>query len=112
MGWKLGRIPEIVLRPLPLAEAFFYCPDVKRAVCLLWGFRYQQLLQPELVLRRLINCSKVVTLEDQYITLMEAAGRVSDEWCREKFIQEADNVLMDINAQVLKNRQEFNSMAA
>ena len=43
---------------------------------------------------------------------MEAAGRVSDEWCREKFIQEADNVLMHINAQVLKNRQEFNSMSA
>ena len=55
---------------------------------------------------------KVVTLEDQYITLMEAAGRVPDEWCREKFIQEADNVLMHINAQVLKNRQDFNSMAA
>ncbi|WP_257928611.1 hypothetical protein [Synechococcus sp. CC9605] len=43
---------------------------------------------------------------------MDAAGWVSDEWCREKFIQEADNVLMHINAQVLKNRQEFNSMAA
>ena len=55
---------------------------------------------------------KVVTLEDQYITLMEAAGRVPDEWCREKFIQEADIVLMHINAQVLKNRQEFNTMAA
>ena len=55
---------------------------------------------------------KYVTLEDQYITLMEAAGRVSDEWCREKFIQEADNVLMHINAQVLKNCQEFYSMAA
>tara|TARA_B100002051_G_scaffold256260_1_gene272624 strand:- start:378 stop:539 length:162 start_codon:yes stop_codon:yes gene_type:complete len=53
-----------------------------------------------------------VTLEDQYITLMESAGRVSDEWCREKFIQEADNVLMHINVQVLKNRQEFNSMSA
>ena len=23
MGWKQGRIPEIVLRPLPLAEVFF-----------------------------------------------------------------------------------------
>ena len=85
---------------------------MKRAVFLLSSFRYQQLLQPELVLRRSINRLKVVTLEDQYITLMEAAGRVSDEWCREKFIQEADNVLMHINAQVLKNRQEFNSMAA
>ena len=58
MGWKLGRIPEIVLRPLPLAEAFFYCPDVKRAVCLLWGFRYQQLLQPVSALPWSIICIK------------------------------------------------------
>ena len=76
------------------------------------GLRYQQLLQLELVLRRSINRLKVVTLEDQYITLMEAAGRVPDEWCREKFIQEADNVLMHINAQVMKNRQELNAMSA
>jgi hypothetical protein len=53
-----------------------------------------------------------VTLEDQYITLMDAAGRVTDEWCREKFIQEADNVLLHINAQVLKNRQELNPLSA
>ena len=53
-----------------------------------------------------------MTLEEQYITLMYAAARVTDEWCREKFIQEADNVLMHINAQVLKNRQELNAMAA
>ena len=53
-----------------------------------------------------------MTLEEQYITLMDAAGRVTDEWCREKFIQEADNVLMHINSQVLKNRQELNAMAA
>ena len=59
-----------------------------------------------------INCIKKVTLEEQYITLMDAAGRVSDEWYREKFIQEADNVLMHINAKVLKNRQEFNAMSA
>ena len=26
MGWKPGRIPEIVLRPLPLAEAFIQLP--------------------------------------------------------------------------------------
>ena len=55
---------------------------------------------------------KYVTLEDQYIILMDAAGRVSDEWCREKFIQEADNILMHINAQVLKNIQELNAMSA
>ena len=55
---------------------------------------------------------KVVTLEDQYITLMNAAERVADQWCREKFIQEADNVLIHINAQVLKNRQELNTMSA
>ena len=42
---------------------------------------------------------------------MDAAGRVSDEWCREKFIQEADNVLMHINAQVLNNREEFNALS-
>ena len=25
MGWKQGRIPEIVWRPLPLAALFFFC---------------------------------------------------------------------------------------
>ena len=55
---------------------------------------------------------KYVTLEDQYIILVDAAGRVSDEWCREKFIQEADNVLTHLNAQVLKNRKESNAMSA
>ena len=53
-----------------------------------------------------------MTLEEQYITLMDAAGRVTDEWCREKFIQEADNILMHINAQVLKKRQELNAISA
>ena len=53
-----------------------------------------------------------MTLEEQYITLMDAAGRVTDEWCREKFIQEADYVLLRLNAQVLKNRQELNAMSA
>ena len=53
-----------------------------------------------------------MTLEEQYITLMDAAGRVTDQWCRDKFIQEADNVLMHINAQVMKNRQELNAMSA
>ena len=53
-----------------------------------------------------------MTLEEQYITLMDAAGWVSVEWYREKFIQEADNVLLQINAQILKNKQEFDSMAA
>ena len=53
-----------------------------------------------------------MTLEEQYITLIDAAERVSDEWCRKKFIVEADNVLMHINAQVLKNRQDFNAMSA
>ena len=52
-----------------------------------------------------------MTLEEQYIILMDAAGRVSDEWCREKFIQEEDNVLIYINAQVLKNRQDFNALS-
>jgi len=53
-----------------------------------------------------------VTLEEQYIALMDAAGRVMGQWYREKFIHEADNVLMHINAQVLKNRQELNAMSA
>ena len=52
-----------------------------------------------------------MTLEEQYVTLMEAAERISDEWCREKFIEEADNVLLQINAQVLKNKQEVDSIA-
>ena len=52
-----------------------------------------------------------MTLEEQYITLMDAAGRVTDQWVREKFIQEADNVLMHINAQVLKNMKEFNALS-
>ena len=52
-----------------------------------------------------------MTLEEQYVALMEAAGRISDEWCREKFIEEADNVLLQINAQVLKNKQEVDSVA-
>ena len=34
MGWKLGRIPEIVLRPLPLAEVFFCLPSCEES-CLL-----------------------------------------------------------------------------
>ena len=53
-----------------------------------------------------------MSLEEQYITLMDAAGRASDEWCRDKFIQEADKVLMHINAQILRNKQEFKTMAA
>ena len=52
-----------------------------------------------------------MTLEEQYITLMDAAGRITYQWCRVKFIQEADNVLMHINAQVLKNRKEFNALS-
>ncbi|AII48866.1 hypothetical protein KR52_06885 [Synechococcus sp. KORDI-52] len=53
-----------------------------------------------------------MTLEEQYITLMNAAGRVPDEWCRDKFVQEADNVLMHIKKQSLSNEQDFKSMAA
>ena len=30
MGWKPGRIPEIVLRPLPLAEVFFMAAQLSR----------------------------------------------------------------------------------
>ena len=53
-----------------------------------------------------------MTLEEQYTTLMNAACRVSDEWCRDKFVQEADNVLMHIKKQALSNEQDFKSMAA
>ena len=52
-----------------------------------------------------------MALEEQYITLMDSAGRGTDQWCRDKFIQEVDTVLMYINAQVLKNRQELNAMS-
>ena len=75
-------------------------------------FRCQSLLRCRLALTFFCQLNRVMTLEEQYITLMDAAGWVSDEWYREKFIQEADNVLLQINAQILKNRQEFDSMAA
>ena len=75
-------------------------------------FRCQSLLRCKLVLTTFTQLNRVMTLEEQYITLMDAAGWVSDEWYREKFIQEADNVLLQINAQILNNRQEFDSMAA
>ena len=75
-------------------------------------FRCQSLLRYKLVLTIFAQLNRVMTLEEQYITLMDAAGWVSDEWYREKFIQEADNVLLQINAQILKNKQEFDSMAA
>ena len=31
MGWKQGRIPEIVLRPLPLAEVFLWLPSCEKS---------------------------------------------------------------------------------
>ena len=35
MGWKQGRIPKIVLRPLPLAEVFFMAaPSCEKSVFL------------------------------------------------------------------------------
>ena len=75
-------------------------------------FRCQSLLRYKLVLTVFAQLNLVMTLEEEYITLMDAAGWVPDEWCREKFIQEADNVLLQINAQILKNKKEFDSMAA
>ena len=75
-------------------------------------FRCQSLLRYKLVLTIFSQLNRVMTLEEEYITLMDAASWVSDEWYREKFVQEADNVLLQINAQILKNRQEFDSMAA
>ena len=75
-------------------------------------FRCQSLLRYKLVLTIFTQLNRVMTLEEEYITLMDAAGWVSDKWYREKFIQEADNVLLQINAQILKNKQEFDSMAA
>ena len=75
-------------------------------------FRCQSLLRYKLVLTIFTQLNRVMTLEEEYITLMDAASWVSDEWYREKFVQEADNVLLQINAQILKNKQEFDSMAA
>ena len=75
-------------------------------------FRCQSLLRYKLVLTIFTQLNLVMTLEEEYITLMDAAGWVPDKWYREKFIQEADNVLLQINAQILKNKQEFDSMAA
>ena len=51
MGWKQGCIPEIASNPLPLAEGLFDSPNMKRVGCFLSGLGYQQLLQPESVLR-------------------------------------------------------------
>ena len=31
MGWKQGRIPEIVLRPLSLAEVFLWLPSCEES---------------------------------------------------------------------------------
>ena len=31
MGWKQGRIPEFVLRPLPLAEVFLWLPSCEES---------------------------------------------------------------------------------
>ena len=105
---SLGLFRDICL----WRRSFFDLSVVKRVGCFLSSLGYQQLLQPVSALPSSTKCIKKVTLEEQYITLMDAAGRVTDQWCREKFIQEADNVLMHINAQVLKKRQEFNAMSA
>ena len=50
-----------------------------------------------------------MTLEEQYLTLMDAAERAPDAWAHKKFVQEAENVLMLMNGQILQNKQDFNS---
>ena len=50
-----------------------------------------------------------MTLEEQYLTLMDAAERAPDAWAHKKLVQEAENVLMLMNGQILQNKQDFNS---
>lgn len=50
-----------------------------------------------------------MTLEEQYLTLMDAAERAPDAWAQKKFVQEAENVLMLMNGQILQNKQDFDS---
>ena len=70
----------------------------------------RNLLRNLLIVASFLKAISAMTLEEQYNTLMEAAGRISDQWCRDKFIEEADSVLLQINAQVLKNKQEVESI--
>ena len=46
-----------------------------------------------------------MTLEEQYETLMDAAERAPDQWSYDKFTQEAENVLLQMNAQILENKK-------
>jgi len=48
-----------------------------------------------------------MTLEEQYETLMDAAERAPDQWSYDKFTQEAENVLLQMNAQILENKKQF-----
>lgn len=50
-----------------------------------------------------------MTLEEQYLTLMDAAERTPDAWAHKKFVQEAENVLMLMNGQILQNKQDCNN---
>ena len=47
-----------------------------------------------------------MTPEEQYITLMDAAYNATDKESYYKFMQKADNILMQQTKQVLQNREE------
>ena len=50
-----------------------------------------------------------MTPEEQYITLMDAAYNAPDKESYYKFMQKADNILMQQTKQVLQNREEATS---
>jgi len=45
-----------------------------------------------------------MTLEEQYEVLMNAAERAPDQWSHDKFTEEAENVLLLMMNQILKNK--------
>ena len=50
-----------------------------------------------------------MTPEEQYIKLMDAAYNAADKESYYKFMQKADNILMQQTKQVLQNREEATS---
>ena len=48
-----------------------------------------------------------MTLEEQYETMMDATERAPDQWSYDKLTQEAENVLLQMYAQILENKKEF-----
>ena len=58
---------------------------------------------------RLLKMWNEMTPEEQYITLMDAAYNATDKESYYKFMQNADNILMQQTKQVLQNREEATS---